>query len=801
MSDPSGVDVDQMISEASQGQSPPAQSAQPDSDIDVNQMISEAKKGPTTATPITQDQNDYKNMPWSTVAKNAVSSIPHSAYEQGSAIVGAATHPGQTIGAIGQIIDGLQSKAASEMGHPQDPQVKAQRESAVDALGKAYAEKYGTMAGFKQALSTDPVGVMMDVSAVASGGELAAAKVAGFAGKASAVGDIAQKASDIAGTVSRATNPLDPMGVVSKNVGSMLGSKPSAPFDPNNTSHLDEIIRAQSKNDHANFQTAIGTMDPASAQKFTDVLQTKGVSPATVNEAYLAANGMDASRTMTTGEKAASPAATAVHEQMQVANEAKAGDVAKSIAGTTNGMGQVAPDPASISMALQDAMNRASTRTGSLYDAASAVPGKMGFSIAGRGMNALIDNNLTSNGHLPINAIGMVPEVYPKTIQAIKAINELGSQSVLQNGVRVPNPIQMDAPGIIATRKVLSGLRDGAQGSDINGVNQVLKAFDDRVSQMAPQHWVGGNGNDFVNKFQAARQSHASEMNTFYDPGKGNNQAIANAAKRLKDLGTSAGAEDHAAIGTSIGNALSKPTTGQQTYGNLSTALQNAGGMKPVDDYLLHDLIQTNNGAIAKTPEQISTQIEKSIPHQQALRNNPQAAGAIRSINVARRISSAKIRGSANEADMLHKGTSFLTKAAGRALALHVGSSYGPIGELAGLLGEEKLEHVLDKWHGGRGAKKEALGAPSAIKKSLGVGGVFSSSINPIKSVVARNINEVGNREQRASGGRIGHGHLVERLMSLSEKAKRSIKQDTKSILGQDDNVVAKALAVAGKSI
>jgi len=56
-------------------------------------------------------------------------------------------------------------------------------------------------------------------------------------------------------------------------------------------------------------------------------------------------------------------------------------------------------------------------------------------------------------------------------------------------------------------------------------------------------------------------------------------------------------------------------------------------------------------------------------------------------------------------------------------------------------------------------------------------------------------------REGRARGGKVGHQHLVDRLMRLVESAKRAEKSGTESLLDANDNAVAKALHVANQSI
>lgn len=55
--------------------------------------------------------------------------------------------------------------------------------------------------------------------------------------------------------------------------------------------------------------------------------------------------------------------------------------------------------------------------------------------------------------------------------------------------------------------------------------------------------------------------------------------------------------------------------------------------------------------------------------------------------------------------------------------------------------------------------------------------------------------------EAHAAGGKVGHQHLVDRLMKLAEDAKKLTDADTKPLLKSDDSAIAHALAVAQKAI
>ena len=54
---------------------------------------------------------------------------------------------------------------------------------------------------------------------------------------------------------------------------------------------------------------------------------------------------------------------------------------------------------------------------------------------------------------------------------------------------------------------------------------------------------------------------------------------------------------------------------------------------------------------------------------------------------------------------------------------------------------------------------------------------------------------------ERASGGKVDHEALVERLMKRWKEAKKATDKTTKPLLKVHDNTIAKALEIAGNAI
>lgn len=152
---------------------------------------------PTVET--TAGQGKRQPLEWSDIPSKAVENVWPSTKALLSGIVQPIIHPIDTYEAVKDIGAGLGSKVGGALGVKQDPAQKAKTEATVNALGRFYADRYGTMDGFKEALATDPVGFLADASMVLSGGGSLAARAPGMLGKA----------GEVASTVGRAVNPIN----------------------------------------------------------------------------------------------------------------------------------------------------------------------------------------------------------------------------------------------------------------------------------------------------------------------------------------------------------------------------------------------------------------------------------------------------------------------------------------------------------------------------------------------------------------------------------------------------------------
>lgn len=137
--------------------------------------------------------SNYADKSIGQVASEAVSNIPGSALQFAKDTVQPILHPIDTAESLGMLAKGVAQKTGLVSGEDAIP--------AADALGKHFADRYGSVDGFKKAIAKDPVGVLADISTVLTLGGSAAARAPGVAGK---IGEVVKTAGDIANPINTA---------------------------------------------------------------------------------------------------------------------------------------------------------------------------------------------------------------------------------------------------------------------------------------------------------------------------------------------------------------------------------------------------------------------------------------------------------------------------------------------------------------------------------------------------------------------------------------------------------------------
>lgn len=118
-----------------------------------------------------------EGMGWGDVATEAVKNVIPSAKRAAGEIWDAVSDPVGTAKAVGNVaLGGIQKLIPGEQ----------EEEKYADAVGQYFADRYGSMEGFKKSLAYDPVGVLSDLSSVFTGGAGLAKGLGKAAGVASA---------------------------------------------------------------------------------------------------------------------------------------------------------------------------------------------------------------------------------------------------------------------------------------------------------------------------------------------------------------------------------------------------------------------------------------------------------------------------------------------------------------------------------------------------------------------------------------------------------------------------------------
>jgi hypothetical protein len=125
-------------------------------------------------------------------AKNFLPGVGNLVKDTATAVM----NPGQTLSGMADLARGAAMKIPGTKMNL-SPEQTARAEGAVNALAGEYGDRYGSWAGFKNSLAENPVGPLLDLSTVLSGG-------AALAGKTGQVGGALSKAATL-------TNPLAPV--------------------------------------------------------------------------------------------------------------------------------------------------------------------------------------------------------------------------------------------------------------------------------------------------------------------------------------------------------------------------------------------------------------------------------------------------------------------------------------------------------------------------------------------------------------------------------------------------------------
>lgn len=163
------------------------------------------------AQPFHKDEKDYEGMGWDEVGTSAVMNLIPSTARMVSDIWDAVSSPIETATTLSQVIGGGVRKAISQI--PGVDMTIPENEQKYNAVVDYFADKYGTVGGFKKALAEDPAGILADISATFTGGGTAVAKTLGTTTKAA---QVAEKVAEVGAKIDPITTAITATGKIAK---------------------------------------------------------------------------------------------------------------------------------------------------------------------------------------------------------------------------------------------------------------------------------------------------------------------------------------------------------------------------------------------------------------------------------------------------------------------------------------------------------------------------------------------------------------------------------------------------------
>lgn len=674
-----------------------------------------------------------------------------SAKEAGSAFYNAVTHPWDTLSHIGQLGTGFASQAAGALGFQQDPAQKAKTEQLVNAVENHYKQAYGSWKDTKHTFATDPVGALLDLSTVLGGAGIAAKAV-----DLPVVANVAAKAAEITNPVSTALKiakaPISVIGKVGR-VGQALESGAS----------MDSLARAAE---------AGSSKNPALRQIFKSH-QSGTANPGDLIDAVQ--NGVD---------RLGDQRSAAYIENMKAVN--------------------------------QGALPTAGYRP--IYDA--------------------LDRNLSEITYTDPTT-GMADILYPDAEKALQQIkNEVDNYSANSNGT---------IESLDALKKKIGNIRDnyrGALGTSEGRVayqkgtdmyNAVLSHINntdpnyakamadyqqasDQITQMK-QAFLGNRATPDWSKLSRILRANNNPMKAsllsqlaeqdpripFMIAGQELSQGLPEGATRKAlelPLMFAAGHFGSLPLAAAHLVASSPRMMGNLNYGlgsvgryagRAATPLGAAAvvGAGHLDE--LQNPVQQPNGTISSGDPVFDRMLkQESGGHQFKPDGTPVTSpkGAIGAAQIMPSTGPAAAAAAGEPWDLnrLKNDAVYNVK-----------------------LGRAYFHQLLKKFDGDIPKAVAAYNTgPGHVQQAVQAGGgnwishlPFAETRNYVTSIM-RDFPEYaasGGRIERKEGGKVGHQHLVDRLMKLANKAKRDVDQASKPLLQADDSSIAHALAVANRGI
>jgi len=729
---------------------------------------------------------------WGQTAQSAAKNFLPSLMDTGKSMVNAVTHLPQTLSNINQLSQGIGTQLQQAVGLPvnQTPQQLAKTQAVAKALENHYATSYGSVKGFKNAVSTDPTGILLDASTLLDGAG-AAARVAGTAGKIGALtdaGNVVAKTAEMANPISAAVKLAKvPFKVASKVV-------PIA-----QSLETGKTIRGL-----ATAAQAGSEANPVLRNSFTGALNGSVSPESTVDKVTSAIGQLSNQRAQTyiqnmkniTGGNLPQMDYAPVNAALQ-----------KNIGSNLDNGVVVDDDANKVLEAIQNKVNE--------YQQAVPSPTIENFDNIKKSIDGIRDA-------YPFNskAYAKASDVRTAVVNAIKDQNgSIGAQyadAMSQYGNASDNISQLrntfGVKGNPNTETVFNKLMSAKDGSTKESLISQLGTIDPTIPyELAGHeltHWMPGG----------IRGALAAAGPIFGAPGIAAGAAhLAAAGPIFGAPGIAAGAAHLAAAGIAAG-AAHLAASSPRLMGLMNYGVGRAGG-----------LANAASGAVAPVSEaanalgNVNTMtgvVNPPTPSPPPIANAaPTGAPVEGSMDFSPIFQAMLQKESGN--NQFDKNGNVIESPKGAIGAAQIEPSTGPeAAQLAGLpwdpdkfrndidynrtLGAAYHQHLTQQFGGDPilGAAAYNAGAKrvqSALKQAAATGDSWMKYIPAETQKYVANLPRPGH----ASGGKVAHPHehLVQRLMKKAKDAKRITDKSTEPLLNVPDDAIAKALNIAKRAI
>jgi hypothetical protein len=693
------------------------------------------------------------------------------------------------------------------------------------ATGRPYEEVYKEQKEYEEALARrNPIaskvgtgagivgGMFVPLGAVGRAGQIAKAavtpKLGVGAGKAAEYAGAGATGAGLSG-LSTGIETLD-VGEAGKSalVGAGLGvglqaamgplskafGKVKSPVDPDTGAPTDEAKLA--------INRALSPYLPADEiAKVQDGIianmAKKGATEEAAIEGFLASQGVKPSKAMVTGVQPAKAAEDIAQEAQTVAQETLAKRATEKF--------PTGPIETSVADDLLKGANTLKGKASAEFDAARNLEVEFAEHVQQSLFPMLqlkLEGNMPVGGKIqrfPTLAEGAEADRFPQASKAYEYIKGLSSGDVKLPFSNDP----LNAENVIEIGKKLNAFRSGASAEDRRVLDFIRHSYKDSIGSAVESGLYTGAGRELLDKWQSGNKLW-NQFSAMYNPRRGRGSEIMNkiTGRMVDDQGnlTSNLAQDAAeAAQGAINSGLMNRELGTAVYSRLEKVLgKDSEAMKTIKSNM-RTLALGDTSDLTQLPKKIdgfltnNANIAKRIFTPQELSEMRQLSAAIKLVNKAP--TTARERES-DIINILQRGTSIGAGIIGNNFHGFPGAIIGAGLAEAGGAGIRAVASGLQRGAERAGAPK-LKEAPQILQNA------------PIRNLEAFESVETGPEYQalplrpgRATGGRIAHPEsIANSLVSMADKAKKTINNNTEVLLKTPDTHVAQALEIANRQI